>query len=54
MYHVTKEAFCEDPECRLFNAHWQAELLRAQVESGRLCPRHQALTGSVRKLGPAP
>jgi len=50
MYHVTKEAFCEDPDCRLFNAHWQAELLRAQIGSGRLCSRHEGSAESVRKL----
>jgi hypothetical protein len=50
MYHVTKEAFCEDPECRLFNAHWQAELIRAQIESGSLCPRHRAVAASIRGM----
>ena len=54
MYHVTKEPFCEDPTCRLFNAHWQAELIRAQVESGRLCARHRAVAARVRQaLGSA-
>src|SRR5207247_8827695 len=47
MYHVTKEAFCEDPECRLFNAHWQAEVLRAQIESGSLCHRHTRLASAI-------
>ncbi|HEY4705069.1 MAG TPA: DUF6775 family putative metallopeptidase, partial [Thermoplasmata archaeon] len=46
--------FCEDPDCRLFNAHWQAELIRAQVESGRLCARHRAVAARVRQaLGSA-
>jgi len=53
MYHVTKGAFCEDPDCRLFNAHWQAELLRAQIESGRLCARHQRQAGAIRKFAGA-
>lgn len=47
MYHVTKEAFCEDPECRLFNAHWQAEVLRAQIESASLCQRHTRLASAI-------
>ena len=54
LYHVTKEAFCEEPECRLFNAHWQAELIRAQVESGRLCSRHAALAEAVRRAARRP
>ncbi|RNJ77742.1 MAG: hypothetical protein EB830_01510, partial [Nitrosopumilus sp. H13] len=27
MYHETGEAFCTDARCRLYNAHWQSELL---------------------------
>jgi len=48
MYHITKEPFCEDSACRLFNAHWQSELLAAQVGSGRLCPRHASVAGRIR------
>jgi hypothetical protein len=53
MYHVTKNAFCDDPDCRLFNAHWQAELLRAQIQSGRLCSRHASEARAIRKLAGA-
>lgn len=42
-YHALGDPFCDDPDCRLFNAHWQEEMLRAQVASGALCPRHAAL-----------
>ncbi len=47
-YYATGEAFCGDRDCRLYNAHWQEELLRAQVESGRLCGRHAA---ALRRAG---
>lgn len=41
-YQWTGEAFCEEVNCRLFNAHWQEELLQAQLGEGdELCPRHQ-------------
>ena len=50
IYHVTKEAFCEDPDCRLFNAHWQSELLRAQIQSGRLCSMHARTVEALRKV----
>ncbi len=30
-YRMTGEAFCADPDCGLFNAHWQRELIRAQL-----------------------
>ncbi|MFQ5837289.1 MAG: DUF6775 family putative metallopeptidase [Thermoplasmata archaeon] len=39
-YHLKGDPFCKDPDCRLFNAHWQEEMIRAQVTSGRLCEEH--------------
>jgi hypothetical protein len=42
-YTLFMEPFCDDPDCRLFNAHWQAELLNAQVDLGKLCDRHQKM-----------
>ena len=29
-YHLSGQAFCEDEGCRLFDAHWQEEMLAAQ------------------------
>jgi hypothetical protein len=40
-YYLTGEPFCEQLECRLFNAHWQKDLIHSQIESGKLCERHQ-------------
>ena len=41
-YHVTGDAFCEDEGCRLFNAHWQEELVHAQLgPAAGLCKRHR-------------
>lgn len=37
------EPFCKDHRCRLFNAHWQEELLEAQIRSGKLCERHRQM-----------
>ena len=42
-YALFKEAFCDDENCRLFNAHWQKELLKSQVESGKLCEHHKLM-----------
>ncbi len=47
-YYITGDAFCESPECRLYNAHWQRDLLYSQIESGRLCKRHQDALGRYR------
>lgn len=41
------EAFCEDKRCRLFNAHWQEEVLEAQIGSGMLCERHRGMADRV-------
>ena len=43
-YHLTGNPFCEDKSCRLYNAHWQEELIFAQLESGyEFCQRHTEL-----------
>lgn len=48
-YALTGDPFCEDKGCKLFNAHWQAELLYAQLESPyEFCRRHEgALVGQT-------
>ena len=40
-YFETSEAFCDKTECRLFNSHWQKDLLYSQIENGKLCKTHQ-------------
>ncbi len=42
-YARTGNPFCDDPDCRLFNAHWQRELLHAQLGGDRYCARHLAM-----------
>ena len=37
------EAFCENPCCRLYNAHTQEDLIRAQIKNRVLCKRHQLM-----------
>lgn len=41
-YYMTGEAFCNTRDCRLYNAHWQTDLLHSQI-SGRLCKTHQEI-----------
>ncbi len=48
LYYVSGEPFCDDRDCRLFNAHWQADLLHAQLGVRRLCKRHQKILDSVK------
>ena len=42
-YYLTGEPFCEFRECRLFNPHWQKDLLYSQIEIGKLCKKHQKI-----------
>lgn len=49
-YHATGNPFCKDPECRLYNAHWQEEMLKAQVGGRReLCSSHEAMLTAGRE-----
>jgi hypothetical protein len=41
------QPFCKDKDCALFNAHWQEEMIHAQVESGKLCAKHEALLDKI-------
>ena len=51
-YQLTGEPFCEERGCRLFNAHWQEDLLYSQLDgAGEFCPYHEQmlarLTGAI-------
>jgi hypothetical protein len=45
-FAITGKPFCEDPRCRLFNAHWQSEMLEAQLGGGDYCGRHREIMKS--------
>jgi hypothetical protein len=42
-YYLTGEPFCDLLDCRLYNAHWQRDLLYSQLEYGKLCERHDRI-----------
>lgn len=42
-YYFTGEPFCDKVECRLYNAHWQKDLIYSQLEVGKLCDKHQKI-----------
>ncbi len=49
-YSLIGDPFCEDKGCRLYNAHWQEELIFAQLESGyEFCQRHTRLLEKARR-----
>ncbi|MFH1788802.1 MAG: DUF6775 family putative metallopeptidase [Candidatus Altiarchaeota archaeon] len=39
-YQFTGEAFCPQKDCRLFNAHWQSEIIHSQAGVPGLCHNH--------------
>lgn len=48
-YQLIDDPFCQDQDCRLFNSHWQEELIRAQLDgSHEFCPKHEELLNRVR------
>jgi hypothetical protein len=49
-FHLTGNPFCEDPDCRLFNSHWQEEVLHAQMDGQyEFCPKHEAMLKTLKE-----
>ena len=42
------EPFCEDKNCRLYNPHWQEELIHL-VKKGKLCSRHRKIANKFNR-----
>ncbi|HLD29923.1 MAG TPA: DUF6775 family putative metallopeptidase [bacterium] len=50
LYHFTGLPFCENRECRFYNAHRQEELLRAQSARPEFCAVHRRLLPRLSKV----
>jgi len=48
-FHISGEPFCEDNRCRLYNAHWQEEVIKAQLTKPEFCERHEKIISDIRK-----
>jgi hypothetical protein len=46
-FHLTGNAFCQNKTCRLYNAHWQEDLIRAQLAGDDFCPEHAAFLAAL-------
>ena len=46
-YHMTGDPFCQDKTCRLYNAHWQEELIEAQLTGDDFCSTHVAFLSQL-------
>jgi len=43
-FHLTGNPFCENKNCRLYNAHWQEDLIQAQLTSKNdFCLQHEKI-----------
>jgi len=47
VHHISGEEFCSDKNCRLFNAHWQEDMLLAQLSEPEFCKRHERLIKDI-------
>lgn len=48
-YHLIDNPFCDDRDCRLFNSHWQEEVIQSQLGGKyEFCPRHEAILKKIR------
>lgn len=43
------EPFCDNPTCRLFNAHWQEDLIKT-LKNPTLCIKHQEIADKFNRL----
>lgn len=50
IYFETGEAFCKDVDCRMFNSHWQKDLLHSQVDTKKLCKKHQEILTQFKQI----
>lgn len=50
LYHFWGDPFCQDKGCRLYNAHWQQEVIKAQLEGEyEFCPFHRDKLQELKK-----
>lgn len=47
-FYITGRPFCSHKNCRLFNAHWQEDLIYAQIKMGKFCKLHHGLLKDIR------
>jgi hypothetical protein len=46
-YQTFYEPFCKDRNCRLYNAHWQEDMVHAQLEGDEFCKRHEDMLKGI-------
>lgn len=49
IYNITGDPFCNDRNCRLFNAHWQEDVLNAQLNGYEFCEKHERIIEKLKE-----
>jgi hypothetical protein len=49
-FYITGDPFCSKRSCRLYNAHWQKDLIYSQIKSGKFCKYHQSVLKEIKKI----
>ena len=47
-YYETGDVFCDNKQCRLFNAHWQKDLFISQIENKKMCEKHENILSKMK------
>ena len=47
-YYETGDVFCDNKNCRLFNAHWQKDLFISQIENKKMCEKHEKILAKMK------
>ena len=47
-YNETGDVFCDDVQCRLFNAHWQKDLFISQIKNKKICEKHEEILSKMK------
>lgn len=47
-FYISGNPFCQMKSCRLYNAHWQEDLIFSQIKSGEFCRRHKDILEKIK------
>lgn len=51
-FYMTGNPFCNDKNCRFYNAHWQEEVIQAQLNAqNEFCKKHKEIIKQLAKEG---
>jgi hypothetical protein len=48
LYFIVHKPFCENKKCRLYNAHWQEDLIKCQIEIADFCKYHKEILKHIK------